>query len=108
VSRSWREGPGGPSLPKYTRSKFKYVPEEIEVPVTQVFIIVNEWVDLNGDTSSEVVGGKWYDGEDAAWDALDEIAVKNGVELEDDATAVQVDTPTLESDEYRIEELTRG
>lgn len=111
MSRSWREGLEGPSRPKYTRSKFKYTQEEETVSdEVRVFVIVNEWTDESDYTSSEITGGKWFASEDEAWDALDLIAEAHGVELGNDETSIQLDGDKsgLQSEEYRIEELTRG
>jgi hypothetical protein len=112
VSRSWKDAAlDGPRSPKYTRSKFKYTPEEREVSDTvEVFVIINEWTDIANDTSSEVTGGRWFASEDEAWDALDLIAQAHNVELGPDETSLQLEDHKsgLQSEEYRIEELTRG
>lgn len=83
--------------------------EEKEVPAQQVFVIVNEWTDIANNASSEITGGKWFPSEDAAWDALDLIAEAHGVELDQDETSIQFEDHKagLQSEEYRIEELTR-
>jgi hypothetical protein len=113
VSRSWKDGAlDGPRSPKYTRTKFRYKPEkEQEVSDTvKVFVIINEWTDNTNDTSSEVTGGKWFASEDEAWDALDLIAQAHNVELDPDETSLQLEDHKsgLQSEEYRIEELTHG
>lgn len=116
MSRSWRNS-WGPEL-KFRESRehrsnwkrYTTQEEEKEVPVQQVFVIVNEWTDELDNTSSEVTGGKWFESEDAAWDALDLIGEAHGVVLGDDETSIQLggDNSGLRSEEYRIEELTRG
>lgn len=80
------------------------------MPVQQVFIIVNEWTDIANNTSSEIVGGKWFESEDAAWDALDLIAESHEVELGEDENSIQLEDHKsgLQSEEYRIEELKKG
>lgn len=76
----------------------------------RVFVIVNEWTDIANDTSSELVGGKWFATEDEAWDALDVIAESYDYDLGSDETSIQLEehSANLQNEEYRIEELTRG
>lgn len=84
--------------------------EETVSEVTKVFVIINEWTTLDDDTSSEVVGGKFFLTEDAAWEALDLVAEAHDVDLDPDETSFTTSSPKksgLASDEYRIEELVR-
>lgn len=101
MSRSWKGEADGFAQPRYTRSKFKYIQEELEVD--KVFVIINEWDTANGLTSSEVVDNNWYPSESAAWDDLLIIAESCGIGLDVDDTSF-----TTEDEEYRIEELNRA
>lgn len=102
MSKSWKGEADGFAQPRYTRSKFKYIQEELEVD--KVFVIINEWDTANGLTSSEVVDYNWYPSESAAWDDLQIIAEEAyGVELGVDETSF-----TAGDEEYRIEELNRA
>lgn len=116
MSRSWRNS-WGPELKfresRERRSDWKrYITQEEEAVSDdiKVFVIINEWTDIANDTSSELVGGKWFASEDEAWDALDLIAEAHGVELNGDETSLILEDHKsgLQSEEYRIEELTRG
>jgi len=117
VSRSWRNS-WGPEL-KFRESrgakndwKHNLNKEEEEVSDTiKVYVIVNEWTDLDDNTSSEVVGGNWFASEDEAWDALDLIAEAHDIELDNDETSFTIESAPkggLSTEEYRIEELARG
>ena len=106
MSRSWREGLDGPSAPRYIRNKFKYVPEEQEVD--KVYIIQNDWDDENG-SGSEVMGGLYYETENAAWDDLKTIAEDNyGRTLAADDTSITVRDSGTQYEVYFIVELTKG
>lgn len=116
MSRSWRNS-WGPELKfresREHRSDWKrYITqeEEKEVSVQQVFVIINEWDDVANNTSSEVVGGKWFESEDDAWQALADIAESYDTDLDPDETSIQLEDskPGIQAEEYRIEELTRG
>jgi hypothetical protein len=110
VSRSWKDAAlDGPRSPKYTRSRFKYTPEEQEVDT--VYIIANEWREHEGEVEGyELVGAKFFLTEDEAWDALSLIAESCESTLHKDDTSFEpVDSgPNIEWEEYRIEELARG
>lgn len=116
MSKSWRNSWGPELKVRDSRGERKNdwkrsIQKELEeVPIQQVFIIVNEWTDLANNTSSEITGGKWFDSEDAAWDALDLIAEAQGVELGQEDNSIQLEDHNsgLQSEEYRIEELTKG
>ena len=116
MSRSWRNS-WGPELKfresREHRSNWKrYISQEEEAVSDEikVFVIVNEWTDIANNTSSEITGGKWFASEDDAWTALDLIAEAHGVELDPDETSLQLEDHKsgLQSEEYTIEELTRG
>lgn len=74
-----------------------------------VFIIVNEWTDINNDTSSEVTGANYFPTEDDAWEALSVIAESYGVDLDKEATNISLEdhSPHLQFEEYYIQELVR-
>ncbi len=78
--------------------------------MSNVFIIINEWTDFLGNTSSQVTGGKYFDSEDAAFDALQVIANSYGVVILGDATSVSFEEPSrnIDFEEYYIQELTRA
>lgn len=85
--------------------------EEEEVSeVKNVYVIINEWTDIANNTSSEVVGAKWFAIEDDAWVALNIIAESYGTDLDDDETSLEFEDhkPGLQSEEYYIQELTKG
>lgn len=117
MSRSWRNSWGPELRFREVRTENKHdwkhdinkEEEEVSDDI-KVFVIINEWTDIANDTSSEVTGGKWFASEDEAWDALDLIAEAHGVELDQDSTSIQLEDHKsgLQSEEYRIEELTRG
>jgi len=75
-----------------------------------VFIIVNEWTDIAGTTSSDVEGSEYYTTEQAAREALTLLAVDYGATMEPNETSFQLEdhTPNLQYEEYYIIELTRA
>lgn len=76
-----------------------------------VFVIINEWEDANyGDaTFEEIVGAKFFLTEDAAWDALYQIAESYDVDLlKADAAFDLPDVRSIRNQTYYIQELTRG
>lgn len=75
-----------------------------------VFIIINEWIDIEDNTSSEVTGAKYFESEDDAHDHLADIATSHGQGLELDETALVIEdlSAHLRYEEYYIQELTRG
>ena len=82
--------------------------EEAVSEEVRVFVIINEWTDIANDTSSEIVGGNWFESEDEAWAALNVIAEAHDVELDYDNTSINLESQGgLQSEEYRIEELSR-
>lgn len=115
MSRTWRNS-WDPELKfresREHRSNWKrYItPEEEVADEVKVFVIINEWTDIANTTSSEVTGGRWFDSEDSAWDALDLIAKSYDTNLYADETTLTLEDHKdgLQSEEYRIEELTRG
>ena len=105
---SWKRGPH-PDLVIVDDFKEEEA-VSISDPYVKVFVIINEWTDIANYTSSEVTGGKWFPSEDEAWDALDLIAEAHSVELGQDETSFVLEDHKagLQTEEYRIEELTRG
>lgn len=77
--------------------------------MSNVFIIINEWTDVANNTSSQVVDSKYFESEDAAWEALRVIGEAYNHELGRDETSIQFDEPliNIQYEEYYIEELTR-
>jgi len=75
-----------------------------------VFIIVNEWTDIDDITSSQVVDSNYFTTEHAAWDALSQIAEAYEVGLHPADTSISMENhaPGLQYEEYYIQELTRG
>lgn len=74
-----------------------------------VYVIINEWTDLSGNTSSEVTDNKFFFSEGKAWEALDLIAEAYDIDLHYDDTSVQLDEDEhFHYQEYRIEALTEG
>jgi hypothetical protein len=84
--------------------------EEEEVNDTQqVYVIINEWEDIHGLGSSEIVNNKWFTSEDDAWEALNQIAESHKIDLDYEETSLRLENHNhLRSEEYRIEELNRG
>ena len=76
--------------------------------VSTVYVIINEWTDIANNTSSEVVGGSFFETEDKAWDALAIIAQSfDDVLLPGETALIYTDhTHNLQSEEYYIQELT--
>lgn len=74
-----------------------------------VFIIINEWTDIAGATSSEVVGATYFTTEGEAHDALALIAEAHDEEIgPDENNFVTENDPHLQYQEYYVQELTRG
>jgi len=75
-----------------------------------VFIILNEWTDIAGATSSQVVDSKYFTSEGEAWEALNAIAETYGTRLYLDETSISLEdhTPGLQYEEYYISELTHA
>ena len=85
--------------------------KEEEVPeIKNVYVIIDEWTDTHGSTSSEVTDNKFFLTEDEAWEALDRIAEAFHYELDPDETSIQLGAhkEKIQYEEYRIEELDRG
>lgn len=74
-----------------------------------VFIIMNEWTAIDGSTGAEVVGANYFEIEQDAWDSLRDIATALDVELlpGDSNLSLEDHVPSLQFEEYYIEELTR-
>lgn len=77
--------------------------------MSNVFIIVNEWTDIAGATSSQVVDSNYFESENDAWEALLLIAQSYDTTLFADETSLQLEdhTPNLQYEEYYIQELTK-
>ncbi len=74
-----------------------------------VFVIINEWTDIAGNTSSEIVGATFFTTQDSAWDSLALVAEALGEELPPHETSFSSESdPHLEYQEYYIQELTRA
>lgn len=74
-----------------------------------VFVIINEWTDIAGNTSSEIVGATFFTSQNEAWDALALIAEALGEELLPHETSFSSESdPHLQYQEYYIQELTRA
>lgn len=78
--------------------------------MNNVYVIINEWTDIAGNTSSEVVGGSFFETESDAWEALAVIDEAFGYTLLPDENNITFEgnIHNLQTDEYYIEELTRG
>lgn len=76
--------------------------------MNSVYVIINEWTDIAGNTSSEVVGASFNETEDGAWEDLRIIAEAHGDVLLPGETALvyEAHVHNLQSEEYYIEELT--
>lgn len=72
-----------------------------------IFVIINEWTGSAGASASEVVGGKYFESENGARDALSLIAEAYDTHLEPDETSLQFEDPKphLRYEEYYIQEL---
>ncbi len=75
-----------------------------------VYIIVNEWTDIAGNTSSEVVDAEFYLSQGDAERDLKVLAEQYGRTLEEGATSLTLEDHdhTLQSEEYYIQELNRA
>ena len=79
-----------------------------------VFIILNEWTDYDGSTSSTVTDGRYFDSMDSAWEALNLVAESYGTRLNADETSFWIDGDNehaltgIEFEEYYIQELVKG
>lgn len=73
-----------------------------------VFIIINEWTDIDNNTSSQVVDSQYFTSENSAHEALALIAEAYEVHLGVDETSIQLEdhVPNLQYEEYYIQELT--
>ncbi len=77
--------------------------------MSNVFVIINEWTDIAGATSSEVTGSEYFESEDEAWGALILVAQAHDTMLYADETSLQFEDhkPHLQYEEYYIQELTK-
>jgi len=75
-----------------------------------VFIIINEWSTVDGDSFSEVVDCRYFEDLEAARDALVIIAEGFGVETYDDEYNFSMSEPTnhIVFQEYYVQELGRN
>jgi len=77
--------------------------------VSDVFIIINEWTDIAGATSSEVVAATYFTSESEAHDALALIAEALDEEIgPEDNSFVSENDPHLQFQEYYIQELVQA
>lgn len=92
------------------RKEYEKELEEVD-DVTEVYVIVDEWLaEDSEDPSSEIYGGKFFLTDSQAWSKLESIAEKYGVELSEDQTSFSVDENRLyglEYDTYYIQRLTK-
>lgn len=77
--------------------------------MSNVFIIIDEWTDIAGVTSSQVVDSKYFESENEAWEALLIIAQSFDTTIYADETSLQLEdhSPGLQYEEYYIQELTK-
>lgn len=82
--------------------------EALEDRMSSVFIIVNEWIDIEDNEGSEVVGSKYFESESEAWDALQLIAESYSRDLPHGETNFVMENHAshLQYEEYYIQELT--
>jgi hypothetical protein len=83
---------------------------ELEDMIAQsVYIILNEWlVDGNDAEYQEIVGAKFYDSEDDAWEDLAVIAESYDATLEGDETSFELPrSHNIEHQTFYIQELTK-
>lgn len=74
-----------------------------------IFVIINEWVDIVNNTSSEIVGASYFTSEDEAHEALALIAEAMGEEIgPEDNYFTSENDPHLQFQEYYIQELARA
>ena len=75
-----------------------------------VFVIINEWIDTTNMGGAEVAGGTYFESETEAWQALREIAHTFELDIDYEDTSIQLEdhAPHLQSEEYYIQELTKG
>lgn len=88
MSRTWRNS-WGPELKaresrgadNWKQDLWKEL-EDMSDETFSVFVIVNEWTpEGSQNSSSEIVGNRFFDTEDSAWEHLSDIAESFGVEL---------------------------
>jgi hypothetical protein len=77
--------------------------------VSNVFIIINEWIGDSGNVGAEVVGPSYFTSEDDAWSALRDIAVTYEVELPPDELGFSLEghRAHIQFEEYYVQELTQ-
>jgi len=75
-----------------------------------VFIIMNEWTDIDNSTGVAIVDAKYFTSESDAWDALSLVAQSYDEELSKDETSFSLEDHEdgLQYEEYYIQELTKG
>ncbi len=75
-----------------------------------VFVIINEWTANNNGSGAEVVGGRYFDSEDSAWEALRLIAEEYNTDLPVDEFSLSFEDHSdhLQFEEFYVEELTKG
>jgi hypothetical protein len=76
--------------------------------VSSVFVILNEWTNTAGITSSQIVDSVYFTSESVAWDALKLIADSYETHLAPDETSISLEdhSPHIPYEEYYIQELT--
>lgn len=75
-----------------------------------VFVIMNEWTDIDGGAHSELTGGKYFTSQDSAHDALRLIAESFGeaIGVDDLSFTMENSGAHIDFEEYYIQELTNG
>lgn len=78
--------------------------------MSNVFVIINEWVTTNGDEGSQVLGSKYFTTEDEAWAALNAVAdsMDTYLPMSENNFSLNNHSSHLDYEEYYIQELTRG
>ena len=74
----------------------------------RVYVIIDEWLPSGGAYElTEIVGGRWFDSQDSAWDHLFLVAESYDVELHSWNTSFYMNEPEpgISHQSYYIEEL---
>ncbi len=100
----WGEERKQRSLCKEHENWKKEALEELDMEEYEsVFVIINEWEANDEDPIMEIVGGRYFDDEDLAWERLEQIAESYGVDLPAADNSFEVPSETTYETYYIME-----
>lgn len=108
MGKTWREYgyPEGGKRVAPERDDWRREYEKEKAMSDSVFIVVNEWTDISGNTGMEILNGHYHKTLESAREVIQEEANAAGVDIPEDETGFTVEgSGSLEYEEFYIQEL---